>query len=151
MRALLAAALALTIVASAAAAKETVFDVKGALERIKDESTFELVTTGRKTGKEHVRPIWFVVDQTKIVVQAGKDGKTDWFLNLLKNPEALVRAVGNIRLRVRATPVTDAKRVADIHRLFLRKYMTARLLSWFGSSIGRGKPVELEPIGLAER
>ena len=147
----LAAALAVTVVAGAAAAKGPVSDVRDALERIKDDSTIELVTTGRKTGKEHVRPIWFVVDQAKILVQAGKDGKTDWYLNLLKNPEALLRAVGNIRLRVRATPVTDAKRVEGIHRLFLRKYMTARLLSWFGSSIGRGKPVELEPIGLADR
>jgi hypothetical protein len=27
--------------------------------------------------------------------------------------------------------------------------MSARLLSWFGSSIGRGAPVELTPVSLA--
>jgi deazaflavin-dependent oxidoreductase (nitroreductase family) len=150
MRGLVAAALVVAVLSSAVAAEETPTQVTAALERIKDESTIELVTTGRKTGKQHVRPIWFVVDLGEILVQAGKDGKTDWYLNLLRNPDAVVH-LGDVRLRVRAVPVLDAKRIADIHRLFLRKYMTARLLSWFGSSIGRGKPVELQPLGLADR
>jgi hypothetical protein len=146
----LAAALAVVLVASVVPAADTDPRVTAALERIKDESTIELVTTGRKSGKQHVRPIWFVVGLGKVLVQAGKDGKTDWYLNLVKNPEAILRAL-DVKLRVRATPVTDAKRIAEVHRLFLKKYMTARVLSWFGSSIGRGKPVELEPLGLLER
>jgi hypothetical protein len=149
MRGLVAAALAVAVLAGTGAAEETGPQVTAALERIKDESTIELVTTGRKTGKQHVRPIWFVVNHGEILVQAGKDGKTDWYLNLGKNPDAVARAV-DVRLRVRAVPVTDARRIEEIHRLFLRKYMTARVLSWFGSSIGRGKPVELQPIGLAD-
>jgi deazaflavin-dependent oxidoreductase (nitroreductase family) len=150
MRRLVSAALALAVLASVASADDTGAQVNSALERIKDESTIEMVTTGRKSGKQHARPIWFVVDQGKVLVQAGKDGKTDWYLNIQKTPEAVVRA-GTVQLRVRGTPVTDAKRVAAIHRLFLAKYTTARVLSWFGSSIGRGKPVELEPLGIAER
>jgi deazaflavin-dependent oxidoreductase (nitroreductase family) len=150
MRGLVAAALAVAVVTSTVAAEDTGPEVTAALERIKDDSTIELVTTGRKTGKEHVRPIWFVIDHGEVLVQAGKDGKTDWYLNLLKNPDAVVH-IGDVRLRVRAKPATDTKRVEEIHRLFLRKYMTARLLSWFGSSIGRGKPVELQPIGPADR
>jgi deazaflavin-dependent oxidoreductase (nitroreductase family) len=150
MRGPVAAALAVAVFATTVAAEETPAQVTAALERIKDESTVELVTTGRKTGKQHVRPIWFVVDHGEILVQAGKDGKTDWYLNLLKDPDAVVH-VGEVRLRVRAVPVLDAKRLEDVHQLFLRKYMTARLLSWFGSSIGRGKPVELQPLGLVER
>lgn len=150
MRALVSAALALAVLASMASADDPGAQVTAALERIKDDSTIELVTTGRKSGKRHARPIWFVVDHGKVLVQAGKDGKTDWYLNIQKNPEAVVHA-GTVHVRVRGTPVADAKRVEEIHRLFLAKYTTARVLSWFGSSIGRGKPVELEPLGIAER
>ena len=148
MRRLVSTALALAVLASTASADDPGAQVTAALERIKDDSTIELVTTGRKSGKQHARPIWFVVDQGKVLVQAGKDGKTDWYLNIQKTPEAVVRA-GKVQLRVRGTPIADAKRVAEIHRLFLAKYTTARVLSWFGSSIGRGKPVELEPLELA--
>ena len=148
MRRLVSAALAVAVLASTGPADDAGAPVTAALERIKDESTIELTTTGRKSGKQHARPIWFVVDHGKILVQAGKKGKTDWYLNIQKNPEAVMRA-GTVRLRVRGTLVTDAQRVAEIHRLFLHKYTTARVLSWFGSSIGRGKPVELEPLGLA--
>jgi deazaflavin-dependent oxidoreductase (nitroreductase family) len=150
VRALVSAALVLAVLASTAAADDPGAQVTSALERIKADSTIELVTTGRKSGKQHARPIWFVVDHGKVLVQAGRDGKTDWYLNLQKNPEAVVRA-GTVSLRVRGTPVADERRIAEIHRLFLAKYTTARILSWFGSSIGRGKPVELEPLGLLAR
>jgi len=89
-----------------------------------------------------------VVDDGKIVVQAGKNGKTDWYQNLLKTPSGVVRE-DIYNFRVRAKPVTDPQRTEAIHRLFLKKYTTAWLLSWVGSSIGRGRPVELEPIAVA--
>src|SRR2546430_9471458 len=44
-------------------------------------STIDLTTVGRKSGKPHTRPVWFVVDDGRILVQAGK-GKRDWYENL---------------------------------------------------------------------
>ncbi|HJQ83460.1 MAG TPA: nitroreductase family deazaflavin-dependent oxidoreductase [Candidatus Binatia bacterium] len=123
-------------------------EVATALQRIERKSTVELTTTGRKTGKEHTRPVWFVVSDGRIVVQAGKDGKTDWYQNLLKTPTAVVRQ-GVYVFRVRAKPVADASRVEAIHRQFLDKYTSAWLLSFVGSSIGRGVPVELAPVAVA--
>jgi len=123
-------------------------EVATALSRIAQRSTIELTTTGRTSGKEHTKPIWFVVDDGKIVVQAGKNGKTDWYQNLLKTPTGVVRE-DVYNFRVRAKPVTDPGRTEAIHKLFLKKYTTAWLLSWVGSSIGRGRPVELEPVAVA--
>ena len=40
-------------------------------------------------------------------------------------------------------------RVEAIHGLFLKKYTSAWLLSFVGSSIGRGRPVELDPIAVS--
>lgn len=138
-----AAALALGGVALAVAATAPV-DVATALARIRDRSTIEITTVGRTSGRRHTRPIWFVVDGDRIVVQAGKGGKTDWYRNLAKNPSVVVRADG-YTIQATAAPVKDPKRIEAVHELFLRKYTTAWLLSFFGSSIGRGQPVELVP------
>lgn len=119
-------------------------EVAAGLGRIKGASTIELTTIGRQSGRPHTRPIWFVVSNGKIFVQAGKSGTTDWFRNLKKTPAVTVR-VGHYRFRARATPITDPARAEEIHRLFLQKYTSAWLLSFVGSSIGRGLPVELRP------
>ena len=125
-------------------------EVATALQRIATKSTIELTTVGRKTGKAHTKPIWFVVSDGKVIVQAGKDGKTDWYGNLQKTPTATLHE-GDYTFRARATPVDDPARVEAIHKLFLDKYTSAWLLSFFGSSIGRGKPVELTPLSVAVR
>lgn len=143
-------ALALVATTIAYADEPPLPEVVAALDRIARASTIELTTIGRKTGKEHTKPIWFVVSDGKIVVQAGKDGKTDWYQNLLKTPAAAVRQ-NDYTFRARAAPITDPARVESIHTLFLEKYTSAWLLSFFGSTIGRGKPVALSPISVAER
>jgi deazaflavin-dependent oxidoreductase (nitroreductase family) len=117
-------------------------EVAAALTRIAGKSTVELTTTGRRTGKPHTKPIWFVVSDGTVFLQAGKSGRTDWYLNLVKTPAVTLRQ-GPYTFRARAVPVKDPARVEEIHRLFLDKYTSAWLLSWFGSSIGRGVPVAL--------
>jgi deazaflavin-dependent oxidoreductase (nitroreductase family) len=143
-----ASGLVLGLMGIALAGEPPLPEVAAALSRIERASTIELTTTGRKTGKEHTKPIWFVVSEQKIVVQAGKSGKTDWYRNLLKMPSGIVRQDG-YSFRVRARQVTDPGRIGAIHRLFLKKYTSAWLLSFFGSSIGRGRPVELDPVAVA--
>ncbi len=151
MRAAAAALACLVAMLAAAAADEPPLpEAAAALDRIKTASTVELTTTGRKTGKEHSRPVWFVVEDGKVIVQAGKDGKTDWYRNLEKTPTAIVRQ-GGYRFRVRAVMVADPERVAAVHKLFAAKYTTAWLLSFVGSSIGQGRPVELVPVTVSVR
>ena len=61
--------------------------------------------------------------------------------------------VGNVATEVATyLPLssTDPKRVDEVHRLFLKKYTSAWLLSFVGSSIGRGRPVEVIPWSVAE-
>ena len=122
-------------------------EVATALGRIQEHSTIDLTTIGRKTGKPHTRPVWFVVDDGKILVQAGK-GNRDWYENLLQNPTVTVRQ-GDYQFRTHAKPITDPERTKRIHDLFLHKYTSAWLLSFVGSSIGRGQPVELQPQAVA--
>ena len=117
-------------------------EVASALSRIKDGSDIEITTTGRKSGKPHTRPIWYVVDDAKILVQSGKDGKTDWYQNVKKTPAVTLKA-DRYTFRARGRLLTDPRDVERVRALFLDKYTSARLLSWVGSGIGQGLPVEL--------
>ena len=101
-----------------------------------------LQTTGRKSGKPHTTPIWYVVDGGKVLVQSGKEGKTDWYRNVQKTPTVTLKA-DRYSFRARGRTLTDPKDVERVHALFRDKYTSARVLSWVGSGIGQGLPVEL--------
>ena len=149
MRRQLAAVILVTSAALAVAEEPSTPEVAAALERVKDRSTIDLTTIGRHTAKRHTRPVWFVVSDSHVLLQAGRDGKTDWYQNLQQNPSVVLHC-GNYTFRSRAAPITDPKRVEEIHRLFLKKYTSAWLLSFVGSSIGRGRPIEVIPWSVAE-
>lgn len=117
-------------------------EVASALGRIADGWSVDITSTGRKTGKPHTRPIWYVVEDGKILVQAGKDGRADWYRNLQKTPVVTLKA-DRYTFRARARLLTDPKDADRVRALFLDKYTSAWLLSWVGSGIGQGLPVEL--------
>ena len=144
------AALLLAAAVAPAADEPPLPEVAAALQRIAGRSTIEITTTGRRSGQEHTNPVWFVVTDGKILLQAGKDGQTDWYQNLKKNPAVVLRQ-GDYTFRGRAVPVDDPRREEEIHQFFRHKYTRAWLASLFNSSIGAGRPVEVTPISVAVR
>lgn len=124
-------------------AQEAKSPTRAELEKVANESTVELTTLGRKSGKRHTKPIWFVYDQDRFYLQSGKDGKTDWYQNLQKNPQMTLK-IGSLTFNGKAKFITDTKEAERIHGLFSAKYFTARLAGAIGSSIGHGKAVEVE-------
>jgi deazaflavin-dependent oxidoreductase (nitroreductase family) len=124
-------------------AQESKASVQADLEKVADQSTVELTTTGRKSGKPHTKPIWFVYDQGHLYLQSGKEGKTAWYRNLKKNPQMTLK-IGTVTASGKAKFINDPKETERIHDLFSKKYLTARLAGAVGSSIGHGKAVEVE-------
>ena len=61
----------LTSTASFLFAQEGKSMAKADLEKVANESTVELTTTGRTSGKTHTKPIWFVYDQGHLYLQSG--------------------------------------------------------------------------------
>jgi deazaflavin-dependent oxidoreductase (nitroreductase family) len=116
---------------------------KADLEKVANESTVEITTTGRKSGKAHTKPIWFVYDQGHLYLQSGKGGKSDWYQNLKKNPQMSLK-IGAVTVQGKAKFIDDEKETERIHGLFRSKYMGARLAGMVGSSIGHGRAVEVE-------
>ena len=123
-------------------AQETKLGTKADLEKVANESTVELTTTGRKSGKAHTTPIWFVYDQGRLYLQSGKGGKSDWYQNLKKNPQVTLK-IGTITFQGKAKVIDDQKETERIHSLFSTKYIGARLAGMVGSSIGHGQAVEV--------
>ena len=115
---------------------------KADLEKVANESTVELTTTGRKSGKAHTKPIWFVYDQGHLYLQSGKGRKSDWYQNLKKNPQMTLK-IGTVTFQGKAKFIDDQKETERIHDLFSAKYIGARLAGMVGSSIGHGKAIEV--------
>src|SRR5215831_6181937 len=124
-------------------AQETKLGTKADLEKVANESTVELTTTGRKSGKAHTTSIWFVYDQGRLYLQSGKEGKSDWYQNLKKNPQLSLK-IATLTFSGKAKFIIDTKEAERIHGLFSSKYFLARAAGVVGSSIGHGKPVEVE-------
>ena len=127
-------------------AQET--QVRDKLAQVADESTLEITTIGRKSGKPRTKPIWFVYDQGSLYIQSGKDGKTHWYRNLQKDPHMQVK-IGQLTLTGKAKFVADAKETERVHDLFRTKYTFARFAGIVGSSIGHGKVVVVEELSEA--
>src|SRR5262245_27239033 len=72
---------------------------------LRDASTLELTTTGRKSGQPRTVKIWFVYDD-RLYVQSGQEGKTDWYRNVLAAPAVMVR-IGDREWRGTARAVDD--------------------------------------------
>jgi deazaflavin-dependent oxidoreductase (nitroreductase family) len=115
------------------------------LGSIENQSTVELTTVGRKSGRPRTVTIWFVHDEGRLYVQAGKDGKTDWYRNLVAKPEVTLGFDG-LTVRGTAKVIDDAAETERVHGLFSGKYLSARVMGWFGGGFGHGKVVRIEPL-----
>lgn len=115
------------------------------LESVAAESTLDITTIGRKSGKPRTKTIWFVYDRGRLYVQSGQDGKTHWYRNLQQTPEMQL-AIGALRLTGRAKFVANAEETARVHALFRSKYAFARVAGFVGASIGHGEVVEVEDL-----
>ena len=119
--------------------------LQDALARVASESTLEITTIGRKSGKPRTKPIWFVYDRGALYIQSGQEGKTHWYRNLQKNPQMRLK-IGQLSLTGKAHFVTDPVESRRVHDLFRSKYSLARVAGFVGSSIGHGKVILVEQL-----
>jgi deazaflavin-dependent oxidoreductase (nitroreductase family) len=115
------------------------------LDAVEGKSDVRLTTIGRSSGKPRSVTIWFVRDQNHLYVQSGKDGKTNWYRNILANPEVSLE-IDSVQLTGRAVPIDDETETRRIHDLFRSKYLTARVMGWFGGGFGTGRVVRIESL-----
>jgi deazaflavin-dependent oxidoreductase (nitroreductase family) len=102
-------------------------DFKDALQ---DKSEVKLTVTGRKSGNESTRPIWFVEDGDRVLLMPVGGRTANWYRNVLQTPDIRLGADG-AELRVTAKPVEDASAVADTIEKFVEKYGADRVKEYY--------------------
>ncbi len=105
------------------------------LATVQDRSTLRITTRGRRSGKPHTVPIWFVTEGPTVYLGT-LNARRDWVRNLTKTPEVDLE-VGDLRLRGRGRVVADPAAEAHIRNLLARKYWMAWIGSWFGQGPDR--------------
>jgi F420H(2)-dependent quinone reductase len=96
--------------------------------RLMNSPILLLLTTGRKSGKERTTPLLYLRDGVNYIMVAsngGTAGDPAWWLNLQRDPEAIVE-VGGSRLCVRAEEVKGEqkrrlwRRLVEMYPLYER-------------------------------
>jgi deazaflavin-dependent oxidoreductase (nitroreductase family) len=77
------------------------------LSRLKDSSEVRITVTGRKTGKKHSTPVWFLLEDKKVILVPTMGSKNNWFRNLEKNPQ-IELAVDRTSISAKATILRDS-------------------------------------------
>jgi hypothetical protein len=99
-------------------------------DALQDTREVELTTTGRKSGRESSRPIWFVVDGERLLLLPVSGSGSNWYRNVRETPEIRLAADG-AELRATAKPIEDLGAVADVVGKFGAKYGAARVDEYY--------------------
>jgi len=89
-------------------------------DRLSRYRQINLTVTGRKSGRAITNPVWFVFDD-KLYLLPVKGSDTQWYKNVLENPQIKIDARGT-EADLKATPVTEPKEVSSVVEKFRSKY-----------------------------
>ena len=81
----------------------------------------ELTVTGRTSGRETSRPVWFIHEGDTLYLLPVKGSESAWFKSALKSPTIRL-AADDVAISAAARPITDAQRVRDVVERFRAKY-----------------------------
>lgn len=88
---------------------------------LEDRNEIELTTTGRVSGKQTSRTVWFVQRDGNLYLVPVTGTDSQWYKNLVKKP-ALQLAADGAEHSATATPVTDPGMVERVVDDFRAKY-----------------------------
>lgn len=89
-----------------------------------------LTTTGRNTGRESSRPVWFVREGENLYLLPVDGPDSQWYKNVLKTPTVRLVA-GNTEYSAQAVPVTDPAKVDEVVESFRAKYGARAVASYY--------------------
>jgi deazaflavin-dependent oxidoreductase (nitroreductase family) len=93
-------------------------ELKSMLNRTNE---IELIVTGRKSGREISRPVWFVYEGNIVYLLPVQGSDTEWYKNVQKNPNMKISVDGQEITR-KARPITHANKVKEVTEKFRSKY-----------------------------
>ena len=100
---------------------------------LKDLSTaneIDLTVKGRKSGQDISRPVWFVHEDEKLYLLPVQGSDTNWYKNVLKNPNVKISAHGQ-ELSGKAKTITEDNEVKEIVEKFRTKYSNSDVQKYY--------------------
>ena len=99
-------------------------------DRLSQVSEITVSVTGRKSGRTISNPVWFVFENGALYLLPVKGSDTQWYKNVLANPEVRIEAAGT-EAELKLNPVTDAKQVAMVVDKFRAKYTAGDVRKYY--------------------
>jgi hypothetical protein len=96
----------------------TASELRDALHRTNE---VDLTVTGRRSGRQSTRPIWFVDEGDRVLLLPVTGSDSNWYRNIVKTAEIRLAANG-AELSATAKPIAEPTRVADVVEKFRAKY-----------------------------
>jgi deazaflavin-dependent oxidoreductase (nitroreductase family) len=97
---------------------------------LRSTDEIELTVTGRRSGREYTRPVWFVEEGESVYVVPITGTDSDWYRNIVQNPAVRV-AAGDAELSTSAIPIADPDRVDQVVDRFREKYGADRVKAYY--------------------
>jgi hypothetical protein len=99
-------------------------------DALQDTSEVELTVTGRKSGRESSRPVWFVQEADRLFLLPISGSDSNWYRNLVKTPALRLGADG-AELRTTAKTLDDPAAVSEVVERFRAKYGADRVENYY--------------------
>jgi hypothetical protein len=97
---------------------------------LRDADEVDLTVTGRKSGQESTRPIWFVLEGDRLILVPVTGTESDWYRNIEKTQAIRLKADG-AEYRGNANPTVDPTVVDYASRVFGEKYGADRVKEYY--------------------
>jgi deazaflavin-dependent oxidoreductase (nitroreductase family) len=97
---------------------------------LRNANEVELIVTGRKSGNQTSRPIWFVEEDDKILLLPVSGSDSNWYRNIRANPEIRLAADG-ADYAAQAELVEDPGAVDHVLQAFGAKYGADRVNEYY--------------------
>jgi deazaflavin-dependent oxidoreductase (nitroreductase family) len=104
--------------------KETLQDRLARYRQIK------LSVIGRKSGHTISIPVWFVLEGEKLYLLPVQGSDTQWYRNVLKNPQIRIDARG-VKAELTAKPISKSDAVKSVIDKFREKYSAGDVKKYY--------------------
>lgn len=90
----------------------------------------KITVTGRKSGRSISTPVWFVHEGQKLYLIPVKGTHSNWYKNVLAKP-TMQLSTGGRNVTVKANPIFDSGKVADVVEKLRSKYGTGEVKRYY--------------------
>jgi hypothetical protein len=97
---------------------------------LQSTSEIELTVTGRKSGRESSRPVWFVQEGDKLFLLPVSGSDSNWYKNLVKTSTIGLAADG-AEFRTNVKPIEDPAAVDDVAERFRARYGADQVKAYY--------------------